>query len=126
MYNPFQFRHMVEPLQDLAMATADRECSSYILAQDPDSDRFSAAEKQCVSFLHAANTLLKTQRSTGKWHIFTGDQLGSLFASYLVEKRKNAGKGLSKIAMVASTVSSKMLESIAAIEGFKFVECLTG
>jgi phosphomannomutase len=28
--------------------------------------------------------------------------------------------------MVASTVSSKMIEAIAAAEGFKFVECLTG
>ncbi|EAU88422.2 phosphoglucomutase 1 [Coprinopsis cinerea okayama7 len=95
---------------DLAIATADRESSSYILAQDPDSDRFSAAEKQ----------------ASGKWHIFTGDQLGTLFASYLIEKRKRAGRTLGKIAMVASTVSSKMLESMAEIEGFKFVECLTG
>ena len=28
--------------------------------------------------------------------------------------------------MVASTVSSKMIEAMAAVEGFKFVECLTG
>lgn len=28
--------------------------------------------------------------------------------------------------MVASTVSSKMLEAMAKVEGFKFVECLTG
>jgi hypothetical protein len=31
-----------------------------------------------------------------------------------------------KLALVASTVSSKMVESIAHVEGFKFVECLTG
>jgi len=28
--------------------------------------------------------------------------------------------------MVASTVSSKMMESMAEHEGFKFVDCLTG
>ena len=28
--------------------------------------------------------------------------------------------------MVASTVSSKMIEAMAKLEGFKFVECLTG
>jgi phosphomannomutase len=28
--------------------------------------------------------------------------------------------------MVASTVSSKMIEAMATAEGFKFVECLTG
>jgi phosphomannomutase len=31
-----------------------------------------------------------------------------------------------KLAMVASTVSSKMIEAMAQREGFKFVECLTG
>ena len=31
-----------------------------------------------------------------------------------------------KLAMVASTVSSKMVQKIAHQEGFKFVECLTG
>jgi hypothetical protein len=28
--------------------------------------------------------------------------------------------------MVASTVSSKMAEAMAAVEGFNFTECLTG
>jgi phosphomannomutase len=28
--------------------------------------------------------------------------------------------------MVASAVSSKMIEAMAAAEGFKFAECLTG
>lgn len=31
---------------DLALATADKEGVKYVLAQDPDSDRFSAAEKR--------------------------------------------------------------------------------
>ena len=31
-----------------------------------------------------------------------------------------------KLAMIASTVSSKMLEAMARTEGFKFAECLTG
>lgn len=33
---------------------------------------------------------------------------------------------IGKLAMVASTVSSKMIESMAQKEGFKFAECLTG
>jgi phosphomannomutase len=33
---------------------------------------------------------------------------------------------MDKLAMVASTVSSKMIEAMAEVEGFKFVECLTG
>ncbi|KAK7466479.1 hypothetical protein VKT23_005200 [Stygiomarasmius scandens] len=43
-----------------------------------------------------------------------------------MEVYKASGKPMSKLAMVASTVSSKMVEAIAAAEGFKFVECLTG
>jgi len=31
-----------------------------------------------------------------------------------------------QLAMVASTVSSKMIEAMAQYEGFKFVDCLTG
>jgi phosphomannomutase len=46
--------------------------------------------------------------------------LHKAFASYSVTK--TAGK----LAMVASTVSSKMIEAMAQHEGFKFVECLTG
>ena len=34
--------------QDLAIQTANNEGASYILAQDPDADRFAAAERKCV------------------------------------------------------------------------------
>ncbi|KXN90461.1 Phosphoglucomutase-2, partial [Leucoagaricus sp. SymC.cos] len=92
---------------DLALATAEREGVSYVLAQDPDSDRFSAAERD----------------SSGQWTIFTGDQLGSLFASHILKSTKQP---LNRLAIVASIVSSKMIEAMAKIEGFKFVQCLTG
>ncbi|KAI0637271.1 hypothetical protein C8Q77DRAFT_1216028 [Trametes polyzona] len=95
---------------DLAIATAKEVGADYILAQDPDSDRFAAAERG----------------PDGKWIQFTGDQLGTLFASACLDKYKASGNPLSKLAMVASTVSSKMIEAIAHAEGFKFAECLTG
>ncbi|KAF9452814.1 phosphoglucomutase 1 [Macrolepiota fuliginosa MF-IS2] len=95
---------------DLALAAAEREGISYVLAQDPDSDRFSGAERD----------------SNGTWTVFTGDQLGSLFASHILKTYKSTGKPLDKLAMVASTVSSKMIEAMAEVEGFKFAQCLTG
>ncbi|KAK0441176.1 uncharacterized protein EV420DRAFT_1730510 [Desarmillaria tabescens] len=95
---------------DLAMKTADKNNINYVLAQDPDSDRFAAAERQ----------------PTGEWIAFTGDQLGVLFASRILETYRDSGKPLDKLAMVASTVSSKMVEAMGNAEGFKFVECLTG
>lgn len=74
---------------------------------------------------------------------FTGDQLGTLFGYHVFETYKESGKPigkhgiipsttstyhylLDKLAMVASTVSSKMIEAMAQIEGFRFVDCLTG
>lgn len=58
--------------------------------------------------------------------MFTGDQLGTLFAAQALEQYKVSGQPIEKLAMVASTVSSKMIEAMAEQEGFKFVECLTG
>ncbi|KAK7023829.1 hypothetical protein R3P38DRAFT_2531749 [Favolaschia claudopus] len=95
---------------DLALRTADAHQVQYVLAQDPDADRFCAAEKS----------------SSGQWTVFTGDQLGALFAAQILEEYKAAGKPIGKLAMVASTVSSKMIEAMAEKEGFKFMECLTG
>lgn len=63
----------------------------------------------------------------GDWSIFTGDQLGSLFADRVLQSYKSSGAHpVEKLAMVASTVSSKMLEAMAEAEGFRFLECLTG
>ena len=37
--------YLINRMQDLALATAGRVGANYVLAQDPDSDRFSAAER---------------------------------------------------------------------------------
>ncbi|KAJ3503048.1 hypothetical protein NLJ89_g8609 [Agrocybe chaxingu] len=92
-----------------SLQTADRFGADYVLAQDPDSDRFTAAEK-----------------SPEGWVLFRGDQLGTLFADQVLQSYKLSGKPVDRLAMVASTVSSKMIEAMAETEGFKFVECLTG
>lgn len=95
---------------NLAIEEANRQGADYVFAVDPDADRFAAAEKQ----------------TDGKWTQFTGDQMGTLLASSVLDRHKKSGKPIEKLAMVASTVSSKMLESMATTEGFKFAECLTG
>ncbi|GAB1525732.1 hypothetical protein RhiTH_008897 [Rhizoctonia solani] len=95
---------------DLAIKTANASASSYVFAQDPDSDRFAAAQK----------------KPDGTWFVFSGDQLGSLFAGWILEGYKASGRPIEKLAMVASTVSSKLIGAMAAKEGFKFVESLTG
>ncbi|KAG6379074.1 hypothetical protein JVT61DRAFT_11510 [Boletus reticuloceps] len=104
------FPNPEEKGMECAISTAIRTGADYVLAQDPDSDRFSAAERG----------------SDGSFTIFTGDQLGTLFASRVLARYKESGKPLDKLAMVASTVSSKMVEAMARHEGFIFVDCLTG
>ncbi|KAL5490151.1 hypothetical protein ACEPAI_4984 [Sanghuangporus weigelae] len=95
---------------DLALKTADNFGASYVLAQDPDADRFTAAEKS----------------ANGKWITFTGDQIGAIFAARCLEIYRSTGQPLNKLAMIASTVSSKMVEAMARKEGFTFAETLTG
>lgn len=56
------------------MAHADRIGSTIVLANDPDADRFCAAEKV-----------------DGKWNVFTGDQLGTLLGSWVLRKYKESG-----------------------------------
>jgi hypothetical protein len=64
--------------------------------------------------------------SKNGWVQFTGDQLGALFAARVLQHYQKSGKSVDNLAMVASTVSSKMVEKMAQVEGFTFKECLTG
>ncbi|KAJ2540808.1 hypothetical protein EV175_006198, partial [Coemansia sp. RSA 1933] len=95
---------------DMAKTVADREGVGLVLANDPDADRFAAAERQ----------------ADGSWLAFTGDQLGSVFAAAVLEDCRRKGIADSRIAMVNSTVSSRMLEAMARKEGFHYADTLTG
>lgn len=93
----------------LAMETAEKSGSTLILANDPDADRLAVAEQQ----------------SDGKWRIFTGNEIGALLAHWQFTQERSSKTG-ERLAMVASTVSSKLIGAMAAKEGFKFEETLTG
>lgn len=90
-----------------AIEDAERNGCSLILANDPDADRFAAVERL----------------QNGKWHQFTGNQMGVLLASHVLETYSH---DRTKLAMLASTVSSRMLAAMAGNEGFCFRETLTG
>ncbi|KAL0206236.1 hypothetical protein P9112_001543 [Eukaryota sp. TZLM1-RC] len=95
-----------------AMKTADDNNSTIILAHDPDADRLAVAEKQ----------------RDGKWKVFTGNEIGALIGwwRYHCWKQEKGQQPGAKAAMLASTVSSKFLGSMAKKEGFLFNETLTG
>ena len=92
---------------DLAKSTADKNSIRLIFANDPDADRFAAAEK-----------------TKSGWHQFTGDQLGVLLAYFLFKEIPL--DALQNSFMLTTAVSSQMLPMIASQEGFNVVETLTG
>ena len=92
---------------DVAIATADKNNLSLVLASDPDADRLAVAQKL----------------PTGEWKQFSGNQIGILLASHIMETFTGRREHL---AMLSSTVSSRMLAVMAEEEGFKHVETLTG
>ena len=92
---------------DLAKKTADRDSISLIVANDPDADRFAAAEKV-----------------NSKWHQFTGDQVGILLAYHILTQLKR--KAVLEDVMLTSAVSSMMLSKMGQKEGFTVTETLTG
>lgn len=66
--------------------------------------------------------------STKQWKVFTGNEIGALLGWWSIEchKLQHPTKSLNDCYILASTVSSKMLRSLAKAEGCHFVETLTG
>jgi len=59
---------------------------------------------------------------SGEWHVFSGNELGALIGWWMLHsyRSKHPKADLSKVYMLASTVSSKLLRSMARKEGFNF------
>ncbi|KAK0868424.1 hypothetical protein LTR87_014161 [Friedmanniomyces endolithicus] len=92
---------------DFACQEAERNGSKIVISNDPDADRFAAAERL----------------EDGRWHQFTGNQMGILLASY-VRETSEVSEWLSMV--LASTVSSRMLKAMGRRGAFKYRETLTG
>ena len=96
---------------DLSIENANLNKCNLIIANDPDTDRCSIAERQ----------------EDGSFRQFTGNELGALLGwfSWLKYCKTNRQEN-DKCFMLASTVSSHILETIAKKEQFNFIETLTG
>jgi len=98
---------------DLAIKTAEANRSPFIIANDPDADRLAIAERQ----------------KDGSWKVFTGNEIGMLLGWWAMHNHKNQNSHLyngDSVYMTYSTVSSHILRSMGAVEGFKVEETLTG
>jgi len=96
----------------LACETAKANGCQLIFANDPDADRLAVAEVL----------------PNGEWHVMNGNEIAALLADHvwLHHKRFNPDAKPESFFMVASTVSSKYLQRMAEVEGFKFEDTLTG
>ncbi|KAK1899903.1 Glucose 16-bisphosphate synthase [Dissostichus eleginoides] len=94
-------------------ASVLRENAHIVLATDPDADRLAAAER-CDG---------------GGWKVFSGNELAALLGWWMFLHWKEAHPDpadLQKLFMISTTVSSKILQALARIEGFHFEETLPG
>jgi phosphomannomutase len=94
---------------DIAIALAKKNSVDVLLANDPDADRFAAA----------------APNSSGEWIILRGDQIGSLFGWWMIERANLTGTKLAGT-YANSIVSSMMLESIARSAGLTYESTVTG
>ena len=96
---------------DLALAQAERDRADLVLANDPDGDRLAVA--------------VPDPAAPGGWRVLSGDQVGALIGSYLLEKTA-AGPEAGRRLVVTTVVSSTLLGKIAAAAGARYAETLTG
>ncbi|MBL4850220.1 MAG: phospho-sugar mutase [Planctomycetes bacterium] len=99
---------------DLALAQAEREGASLIVANDPDADRLA-----CV-----------VKAKDGSFRPLTGNQIGVLLGTYLLEREELLGldppEGAADRMVAASIVSSPQLGAAARAMGVYYEETLTG
>ncbi|KAJ3380776.1 Phosphoglucomutase-3 [Entophlyctis sp. JEL0112] len=88
---------------DLAIALANGRDIPLVFANDPDADRFAAAERRRRRPGDGGNA---------EWHVFTGDQIGALLAYAVVRRFANApAEKRKKVAMINSAwMSNKAVD----------------
>ncbi len=87
------------------MKMAEDNGAIYILANDPDADRLAVAE-----LIDGRN-----------WRIYNGNEIGAMLGWWQLQVHRSTTKDKDvNLFFVSSTVSSKMLGSIAKKEGLTF------
>lgn len=94
---------------DLAISHAQKTGCQLVMAHDPDADRFSVA----------------VETNSGKWQQLTGNEIGILFAAYVVEELVDP-EDMGKMYLINSTVLSQLLRLMAEQRGCHFQDTLTG
>ncbi|AKU92054.1 phospho-sugar mutase [Vulgatibacter incomptus] len=91
---------------DLALELAEETSAGLVLANDPDADRLAVA----------------VRGKDGAMHTLTGNEIGALLASHLIEDDPAKGDRL----VITTIVSTPMVGEIARASGVRYEEVLTG
>lgn len=91
---------------DRVLALAERVRADLVLANDPDVDRLAAA----------------APLPSGRYHIFSGNEIGALLADFVLEHSARAPVPL----IVSSVVSTPLIGRIAEAHGARAERTLTG
>jgi phosphoglucomutase len=99
---------------NMAIALAKRIDAEVVLATDPDGDRLAVAARS----------------SCGEFEIFSGNVIGAMLAEYRILQmkllRQIPAKGSSHAAIIKTFVTTPLIDKIAAANGVKCVNTLTG
>lgn len=107
----------------------------FSLMIDPDADRLACATKMkkyvIVNILSIKSRCLRFSTFkyfyySGEWYVFSGNELGALLGWWMLHtyQVQHPDTDFSNVYMLASTVSSKILASMAKQEGFNFEVCI--
>ncbi|KAM9820291.1 glucose 1,6-bisphosphate synthase [Neosynchiropus ocellatus] len=97
---------------ELSLRLAEQQNARVVMATDPDADRLAVAEN-----------------ADGSWKVFSGNELAALLGWWMFFNWKRSHpdpSGTQALYMLATTVSSKILQTMARVEGFHFEETLPG
>ncbi|XP_047450564.1 glucose 1,6-bisphosphate synthase [Mugil cephalus] len=98
---------------ELSLLLAEKENARVVVVTDPDADRLAVAENV----------------DGCGWKVFTGNEMAALLGWWMFfnwkETHPDPGD-TQNVFMLATTVSSKILQTLARIEGFNYEETLPG
>ncbi|WP_439649679.1 phospho-sugar mutase [Halanaerobium polyolivorans] len=95
---------------ELAFELAEEKEADLVLATDPDCDRLAPAVKD----------------SSGNYQTLNGNELGILFADYLLKSSSESGELPDNGVIIKSIVSTDMVKEIAADYDVEVLDVLTG
>jgi len=113
---------------DLAIADARRAGADLVLANDPDGDRLAVAVPDPAVPGPAPampGPAAPGPAAGGGWRVLTGDQLGALLGSFVLERTSAEPDPQARL-VVSTVVSSTLLSRIAKAAGARYAETLTG